>query len=289
MAENHDCAICYVTDPDFLVPTLVSAFSAKRWMKSSTADIFIFTLRVPDETLSEVKKICAPAGITVTTMDPEKISGFDPSRYARTHVPTSALGRFFLADYLPSRYQRIIYLDGDTWPVADISELIDYRPPEGKVIAAEDALYFFHSNAGSMGANAREYLKGLQIDGEKGYFNSGVLLATVTTWRHIMSDALAYFLANIEKCRYHDQSALNAVAKGRRVRLSPKWNFVSPYRHWGVEAMVRPHIYHFVGAAKPWMGKCEPWSTIYDMYMADFRKFEYLWKQRRMSPEELAN
>jgi lipopolysaccharide biosynthesis glycosyltransferase len=288
MTKVIDCAVCYVTDKNFLLPTLVSSFSAKRWLKPESADIFIFTLGVADETIERTREICKSQDITVTPMDPNKISGFDSAKVAKTHVPISTLGRFFFPDYLPPEYQRIVYLDGDTWAIGDISQLIDYRPPEGKLVAAEDGLYFFRKNFGSMGAKARAYLEGLQIDGERGYFNAGVLLATTSTWRQIAADAHKFFVSNTEKCLYHDQSALNAVTKHRRLRLSPKWNFASTYRHWDVERDVNPRIYHFVGGAKPWMGRCEPWSAIHDAYMSEISKFEHIGPIRRMTSEELA-
>jgi hypothetical protein len=45
------------------------------------------------------------------------------------------------------------------------------------------------------------------------------------TWRSIMADAHNSFAVNTAACKNHDQSALNAVAHDRRVRLSLQWNF----------------------------------------------------------------
>lgn len=288
MRDLRDCAICYVCDINFLWPTLVSATSLRRWVTPSAADIFLFTIGIDADTSRKVAEACESLGLTFLPLDDGLISGFDESKFARTHVPRSSLGRFFLADHLPRDYDRILYIDGDTWIVRDPTPLIRYRPPPDVIAAGEDPAFFIQSINGSMGSHIREYFAGLGIDGPNGYFNSGVLMARLPTWRAMMAEAFEFFRRNVEKCSYHDQSALNAVARHRRVRLSPRWNFTTPYRHWGVESKIAPCIYHFIGAVKPWMGKCEPWAGIHDAYMEDWRRFASLdLPARRFDAREL--
>lgn len=73
-------------------------------------------------------------------------------------------------------------------------------------------------------------------------------------------------LISLAACRYHDQSALNAVVSMRRVRLSPAWNFQTPYLNWNLRDVAVPKLLHFVGGAKPWMGLLKSWSGIYEDY-----------------------
>jgi lipopolysaccharide biosynthesis glycosyltransferase len=42
--------------------------------------------------------------------------------------------------------------------------------------------------------------------------------------------------------------------------MSFRWNFPIFFRNCGVEANIRPAIYHFMSKPKPWDGTFPPWS-----------------------------
>ena len=46
---------------------------------------------------------------------PRAISAFDPQLFNKTHVPISAIGRFFMLDAVPDIYDRILYIDVETF------------------------------------------------------------------------------------------------------------------------------------------------------------------------------
>lgn len=268
LALRPDCAICYVSDLNFILPTLISAIEFRRWVSPSLADVYILSIGVDVAIFERLAQFLASFGIRILPLDPKKIAGYDPARYSKTHVPPSTLGRFFATGVIPAGYKRFLYIDGDTWIADDPTPLVLYQPPSGMIAAAEDPSYYFHTTIGKTGANSRAYFKELGIDGRKGYFNAGLILSDIPTWNTVACEAFNFFLKNTSKCRYHDQSALNAVAQDRRLRLSPVWNFVTNYCFWGVETRMNPRIYHFTGGGKPWLGYFAPWQKIRQPYEA---------------------
>jgi lipopolysaccharide biosynthesis glycosyltransferase len=260
--------ICYVTDANFAIPSLISATTARKWVSSDIADIYILTIGLSDLQVTELTALAEPQEIRIGVMHPERLEGFDSRNVNRTHVPLSTLGRLFLHEFIPDKYDTLLYMDGDTWISGDITPLVTLRPPKLSICAAEDPSYFYRRDAGATGRRVRAYFSGLGLDGDRGYFNAGVLLSSLSTWRDVAGDAFRFFCQNVDRCLFHDQSALNAVAQGRRLKLSNKWDFMTDFRYWNVEASIEPKIYHFTGFLKPWMGDFFPWSDMSAKYVA---------------------
>ncbi len=117
--------VFFFTDIGFALPTLASALEVRRKIPKNYADIRIVTTGIPDATLGRIADVIDGRGIFLDILEPSIISGFDHNAYNKTHVPVSALGRFFMLDVVPDIYDRILYLDGDTWPIGDPMQLLD--------------------------------------------------------------------------------------------------------------------------------------------------------------------
>ena len=267
-----ECAVCYVADTNFTLPTLVSATGLRKFVPAEKAAVYVFLIdddaRVPD-----LSRFLAPFHIRVVSMSSSAYSNFNPDQFNPSHVSAAALGRFSLEGLLPDKHRRIVYLDGDTWMRRDPSALLEASITEGKIAAVEDMTYFRYRSPTPFGRTVREYFARLGLSRRNGYFNSGVLAASRPTWRSIMADAHKFFAANTAACKNHDQSALNVVAHDRRVRLSLQWNFQTSFRYLGIEDRVNPSVYHFTRWPKPWMGECEPWTDIYKSYTKAIHPF----------------
>jgi lipopolysaccharide biosynthesis glycosyltransferase len=259
--------VFFVTDLGFALPTIAAALEMRKKIVPGRADIRIVTTDIPAPTVQRLHDFLEPHDIHTDVLDREYYSTFDHRLFNKTHVPISAIGRFFMMDVVPDIYDRILYLDGDTWPSGDPLQLLDAELPDGCFGAAEDRSYFRRHELGPVGQKIRTYFANLGIDGNDGYFNSGVLLADVRTWRSLCAEAFEFFLKNTARCTYHDESALNAVAKTRRVRLAPQWNFANAYLEWQLKHAVPPQIIHFAGGEKPWQ---IPFHPYHDMYAAAF-------------------
>jgi lipopolysaccharide biosynthesis glycosyltransferase len=177
----------------------------------------------------------------------------------------TTVGRFFLLQSVQETYDKILYLDGDIWPVGDISKLLSLDIPEGFIAAAEDRSYYWQTENSQAGRAVRDYFSKLGIDGELGYFNAGVMLAHSNTWREISAEAFEFFKDNMSRCLFHDQSALNVVAATRRVRLNPKWNFLYDYYDWRIKPFESPEIIHFCGPRKPCKLANHPFFKCYEL------------------------
>ena len=277
--------ISFVTDLGFALPTVASALEIRKKIAPGCADIRIVTTNIPSDTVQRLRGFLAPYSIHTDVLDPARYAAFDHRLFNKTHVPISAIGRFFMMEVVPDIYDRILYLDGDTWPSGDPLQLLDAELPDGCIGAAEDRSYFRRHELGPVGQKIRAYFSNLGIDGNAGYFNSGVLLAQVETWRSLCGDAFKFFLKNTARCTYHDESALNAVANKRRVRLAPRWNFANTYLEWQIGCATPPQIIHFVGGEKPWQ---IPFHPYYEMYAAAFAPLTHLGLTfRQRSAEDL--
>lgn len=270
------CGVFYVTDEMFALPTLVSALALRGSIAPARADIRIVAIDIAPDKFDALGAFLEPHAIALDRMASDVFSNFDLAKFNKTHVPRATLGRFFMLDAAPKSYDHIVYIDGDTWIMGDARPLIDFRPGEGLIGAIEGPTSYYRHDISAHGRETRSYLDGIGIGVDDGYFNAGVLSASATAWRDIAREAFAYFRDNTERCKYHDESALNAVAAKRRVTLSHRWNFMSPYRDWGVETAVEPVIYHFTGAPKPWMGRYAPWAELHDAYREALKPFAAL-------------
>lgn len=257
-----DIAICYVADRNFLFGTLISIQSLRRFVSPAQAQVFLFHLQPDNHDHAALDRHLADLHCTRLELDINDALSFDLSRWNPTHVPPSALGRFFIEPHLPADVNRILYLDGDTFVAGDLSPLLDLRLKEEQVAGVEDAAYFSRREIGPSASKTRAYLAGLGVDDRGGYLNSGVLLASRKACSDMSRLAMDYFYAQTDKCVYHDQSAINAILGDRRVALSPAWNFQTPFCLWGLRAAVRPRIYHFTWFPKPWSASIPPWDFL---------------------------
>jgi lipopolysaccharide biosynthesis glycosyltransferase len=257
-----DLAVCYVADRNFILGTLISVRSLRQFVPAALAEIHVFYLDPDAAVLQRLQCSLARYGATVVPLHIDDRIDLASKTWNRTHVPHAALGRFYIEPHLPAHIERILYIDGDTFFAGDPTELLRYVPPEHGIAAAEDISFFACKDWGRYGSQTRAYFAGLGIDGSRGYLNSGLILARRQAWKDIAAEAADYFINHSDTCRYHDQSALNAVVGARRVRLSPKWNFQTPFCYWNMREEVAPIVFHFTEFPKPWMGNVVPWGFL---------------------------
>lgn len=266
------CAACFIADINFALPTLICAKGFRHFVPPELADVYILTLDWPAEAFERIAAYAEAWNIRLRPIDPSAIDALRADASQLSHISKAALGRFLLADLVPGSYRRLLYLDGDLWFRRDPMPLVTTVPPAGKMLAADDVLHYVRRTHGPMGTKTKAYMAGLGLADDDGYLNSGVILADVDTWRTIGKAAYDFFARNPELCRYQDQSALNAAARGRWHHLSPIWNFSSGYRQWGLDGPLEPVVYHFAGGHKPWLADVDPWRDFtapFDYLLAD--------------------
>lgn len=167
----------------------------------------------------------------------QKFAGFNPglgnSRmyYARLHI-----GSFVSAE-------RAIYLDADMVVLSDLTSLWEADMAGNTALAVPDLkIPVLRSDCPWPLSDA---------EGAEPYFNSGMLLMDLKSWRRQNAEARAFELAaeSGERCRLHDQTVINYVLRGRIGTLPAQWN-------WQSEKLPGDggvHVIHFTTRKKPWL------------------------------------
>lgn len=169
-----------------------------------------------------------------------------------THVPTAAMLRLFALEELAGSYNRVVYLDGDIFQawgtLADVLALPDTGRP---LAAVRDRSHWpddrrLHQQ--------KTYVAALHPKIGQNYFNSGMMVVNGPVWSEgrYSQAALDFFNRHAERCRYGDQSALNAAVEGNWDSLSPGWNWQMSQISYPLLSGRRPRLVHFTGPTKPW-------------------------------------
>jgi len=176
------------------------------------------------------------------------------------HVRETAYLRILLADLLPARVSRLLYLDSDIVVTNSLDDL--WRSPfDGwplQAIQEQDCVLRDFGIESYAGVGC-EY-------SDMPYLNSGVLLMDLESWRKEQLGAaiLRTVRENAARIRFWDQDGINAVMRGQWKKLSARWNrrVDCGTTDWnstgdGPAAYVRrllasSSILHFASSAKPW-------------------------------------
>jgi lipopolysaccharide biosynthesis glycosyltransferase len=269
-----DRLVLFTSDRNFLLPTLIAAWNLlKQDAVKLIADVAVVTVGMTTHEVSYLRKLVSQFEIEILNLGDKDLDSQEWT-FNKTHVPTSTLARLYTPSLIPSHYTNIVYLDGDIQIVGDLFPLISYDVPSGKLLAAPDRFLLGGTSVGWQSSVWRDdcsYIRSLGIENPDDYFNAGVIAARSETWKDVCDSALEFFKAHSELCRYHDQSALNAVCKGKTLRLSLAYNFSSSLEAINGEDYITPRLLHFTGANKPWFkdGK-SPWQSSFVPLYNDF-------------------
>ena len=203
----------------------------------------------------------------------------DASRFADFFVSgqlsRAAYFRMEMGKLLPDSVEKVIYLDCDLLVFDDIAELWDYDMNSHPLAAVMDLGIM----ASSKDWRGKQEQLGFLSDDI--YFNSGVLMVDLKSWREHDYGRQAEQLAAQNKYRHHDQDALNKLFHRNWQPVPLRWNVIPPvwylflkilrrrdFRRLAMEARKHISILHYAGGYKPW-----EYET-YDAFNA--RYYEYL-------------
>lgn len=205
----------------------------------------------------------------------------DASRFAAFFVSgqlsRAAYFRLEMGRLLPDPVEKVIYLDCDLLVLDDIAELWDYDMSNHPLAAVMD-LGIMASSKDWRGKQEQ-----LGFSSDDIYFNSGVLMVDLKSWREHDYGRQAEQLASQNKYRHHDQDALNKLFHRNWQPVPLRWNVIPPvwylflkilrrrnFRRLAMEARKHISILHYAGGYKPWE---------YDVYAAfNASYYEYLWQ-----------
>jgi lipopolysaccharide biosynthesis glycosyltransferase len=244
--------VCFTTDSGYLFPTVLSAIQARAQTDANLADIVIIQFGASAAADAALHQVCRDKNIVLILPDMALLQGF-----------TTMYARLFLDEILPAQYQDILYLDGDIQIRLPLDEIIRRDLAPGNAFAAvADPLAIEVQQNSRRAPEILSYFENLGVKSspELPYFNSGALKIRRSLWVDVSRDALKFLKEKPEFCRWQDQSALNFAGQGRFEPMSFRWNFPIFFRNCGVEAAIKPGVYHFMSKPKPWNGNFRPWN-----------------------------
>lgn len=245
------CLILMIADEQYILPTLVVAQQIKRTLASpEAADLLMYVTVERSDAMDRMVDYARSQGITVRYWSP--MENHETKLEFSSYVSPTTLGRLLIAEDISDHYSRMLYIDGDVQLLGDIGRMIDFVPPEGRLVAAVDSVAACINPQSEHGQEFTAYARALGIDDITTYFNAGILSCRVETWKAIAQEALRYIATHPERCRFHDQSALNAVMRGKWDPMHPRYNYGPIYQEIGVR--FAPRLFHFHGPDKPWTG-----------------------------------
>jgi hypothetical protein len=131
-ATRQSC-VCYIANEGYLFQTLTSALQAKR-LAANTFDIVLVNLTAnPTSETDIVSEICEKNDIILITTAPTFLEKL-PFVYSR----------MFIDEFLPEHYTDILYMDGDTQIIQDITPLLQMKLRPGFICGARDPMVFLN-------------------------------------------------------------------------------------------------------------------------------------------------
>jgi len=240
--------IVTASDNNFVPGLFLFIFSA--WIHNREAKFVVIDAGIELAAVIELRLFCERKGIDcqIVQADAKRISDL-PTRGKL--LTTAAYARILIPELLPD-CDKAIYMDADTLVVSDLGGLWSADLGDNLVAGVID------------GFVEQEELDDIEMP-RNDYINSGVLTMNLAAWRRDgIADRIFAKVRETAKSRYLDQTALNAVVRGRVIFLGREWNFFSD-RYVEIERRL-PKVIHYAGSAKPWRYKRVPFADVFNFY-----------------------
>jgi len=229
-------AVVLITDAKIFPAAMFLAKRLIEWNPRGDTDIVVFTDAAADRAL--VEKLGWPIVL-------------EPLRFPEGVKLPVPYFRLFVPDLLRDRYDRILYVDIDTW-IEDARPfaLFDIDMAGNSIAAVRDlVIAFYPDDIGELPLTIGKRTTR--------YFNSGILLIDVAAYtaekptRKMVASAKRLVVG---RPSYSDQTVLNAYFRGGWLELSPAFNFFAGAWSGPLARAFPPSITHFAGRNKPWHG-----------------------------------
>lgn len=206
-------------------------------------------------------------------------------------IAITAYARLFLPTILPSDVERVLYVDCDVMFNGPIDEFYNVNFGDSLVAGVLDTLP----------NNDAKINIGCSVD--EPYLNSGVLMIPLDIWRreNVQQMFIDFLVERGGRVHHNDQGIINAVCKGRKTIVSPRFNATSNYFSHSykvlsrentpfcsdvefVEAVKSPIIIHFTEGFlnRPWIANCKhPFKNEYIKYRVLTK-----WKDTPLRPDK---
>lgn len=270
--SNNTIHIAYTANRAYISLAAISIHSLLESNPYSKFHIHILGYELSEKDISNIESLIPQSRVKLSVYSMHKLQD-----YLTIDVPSSfpiiAYARLFLASVLPTNINRVLYLDGDTIIMDDISQFYNTDLRDNLVGAILDPVI------------SSEYKYRTSISRDEAYINAGVLLIPLDKWRRecIETKFIKHLRLNNGKVYLFDQGLVNAVCAGRKMLFPPKYNLMSNYMTFGYkylkihnkpfytediikDAISSPAILHFTGRTygRPWEEGCtHPYKELF--------------------------
>jgi lipopolysaccharide biosynthesis glycosyltransferase len=252
---TRDIPLLFCCDPRFIQHMAVTLVSLLENSPDGSFDITVVTRKPFGDLEAKLRRTLAPyrtvAGLRVVPFSlPEQL---DLPKSER--LPLDVYLRIWVARFYPPEVEKIVYLDSDLVILGNLVEI--WNTELGSSLLA--AVPIPGSDRWKLHGTPEEY----------GYFNSGVMLLNLRSWRDrgCEATALDYARNHPERLLDGDQDMLNACFYDSWVRLPYVWNVISPFYKPShplglpesevLRTQQSAKIIHYNGVGKPWLYCCD--------------------------------
>ena len=269
--EKNNVTVVLASDNNYVSFLSVAIQSVMEHASSQyNYDIIILSDKISLLSRKRIQNMCILDNVSIRfieigTLLDEYIFSFRCKQLSR-----ATFSRMFLPELLDA-YEKVAYLDCDILVQADLYELYN-EDISGMLVAAVKDRYVATLRDGQ--TEEYDHIKNdVRLSDEDAYFNAGILLMNLESFRSQFSTAQMMKLAVSRTWMWEDQDVLNFLCKGKVKWLDQKWNML-----WGMDMQVRdmimsemdyfnafnmPAIIHYAGG-------CLPTKTLDDIYSCEF-------------------
>lgn len=282
----NEVVIAYITDDNYVMPTIVSITSAiMNKNESSIYKIFIIGVSINNENKEIIEEFISKNindKIYLNILHFNQHYNFDDSH---PYITYAAIFKFDIANIL-SDYDKVLYIDCDTIVLKDLTELFNIDINEYYAAVVKDFI-------------ANEILKQHLPLRIKDYFNSGVMLLNAKLLRENNIKEILLDYRNKNHDRFMEQDTLNYIFNNKVKFIKPKYNYLRTIANYNKvsldkyfecdtsEDIVILHITWF----KPWNENVVEAKYFYDFWKyyqyTDYFKNNPIWEINKISEQKV--
>lgn len=196
-------SIVYCADENYIQHVAVSIRSLLKVSKDlSQYDIYLLSNNLSEHASSKLSKMLDENNLSFYIININSLGSILPKDIDLGKLGITTYLRLFLAEFLPTSIDKILYLDCDTVIMQDLSFLREYSMGDFSVCGVEDTM-----------PSAIKKQTGMKEDDS--YINAGVLLINLKKWRDTnITEHFLEFINNFNgKVPFLDQGVINGVLR----------------------------------------------------------------------------
>lgn len=292
-------SIVYCADENYIQHVAVSIKSLLKVAKNILQyEVYLLANNISESAICNLKKMLEESNFSYHVICIDNLENILPKNIDLGKLGITAYLRLFLAEFLPTFIDKVLYLDCDTVIMQDLSFLKEYSMGDLSVCGIEDTM-------------PPEIKEQTCMRSNDSYINSGVLLINLKKWRD--TNITEHFLEFINKFNgkvpFLDQGVINGVLRDHGIlplaynvhtpiyaihKYSDLLRFFSLNSYYSQgevkQAKKHPVILHFTAlfVDRPWFKFClHPQKKYYRTLLRDtpfaengLQRNHYGWKRK---------